>query len=52
MASIAATAEDRFAKLGLRLPEAPTPFGAYVPAVPTGDLENQDYRIGGIDQHR
>ncbi|HMF12103.1 MAG TPA: RidA family protein [Gemmataceae bacterium] len=32
------TAEDRLAKLGLHLPDAPTPFGAYVPAVQTGNL--------------
>src|SRR5438445_12045247 len=32
------TAEDRLAKLGIHLPDAPTPFGAYVPAVRTGNL--------------
>jgi enamine deaminase RidA (YjgF/YER057c/UK114 family) len=32
------TAEDRLGKLGIRLPDAPTPFGAYVPAVQTGNL--------------
>src|SRR5262249_32666963 len=32
------TAEDRLAKLGIHLPDAPTPFGAYVPAVQTGNL--------------
>ena len=32
------TAEDRLSKLGIHLPEAPTPFGAYVPAVQTGNL--------------
>jgi enamine deaminase RidA (YjgF/YER057c/UK114 family) len=32
------TAEERLAKLGIHLPDAPTPFGAYVPAVQTGDL--------------
>jgi enamine deaminase RidA (YjgF/YER057c/UK114 family) len=32
------TAEERLARLGIQLPEAPTPFGAYVPAVQTGDL--------------
>src|SRR5262245_20551780 len=32
------TAEDRLAKLGAHLPNAPTPFGAYVPAVQTGNL--------------
>ena len=32
------TAEDRLADLGIQLPEAPTPFGAYVPAVQTGNL--------------
>jgi enamine deaminase RidA (YjgF/YER057c/UK114 family) len=32
------TAEDRLAKLGIHLPDAPTPFGAYVPTVQTGNL--------------
>jgi enamine deaminase RidA (YjgF/YER057c/UK114 family) len=32
------TPEDRLAKLGIHLPDAPTPFGAYVPAVQTGNL--------------
>jgi enamine deaminase RidA (YjgF/YER057c/UK114 family) len=32
------TAEDRLAALGIHLPDAPTPFGAYVPAVQTGNL--------------
>ncbi len=32
------TAEDRLAKFGIHLPDAPTPFGAYVPAVQTGNL--------------
>jgi enamine deaminase RidA (YjgF/YER057c/UK114 family) len=32
------TAEDRLGKLGIHLPDAPTPFGAYVPAVQTGNL--------------
>src|SRR6266404_3202393 len=32
------TAEDRLTTLGLHLPDAPTPFGAYVPAVQTGNL--------------
>ena len=32
------TAEDRLAKLGIHLPDAPTPFGAHVPAVQTGNL--------------
>jgi enamine deaminase RidA (YjgF/YER057c/UK114 family) len=32
------SAEDRLAKLGIQLPDAPTPFGAYVPAVQTGSL--------------
>jgi enamine deaminase RidA (YjgF/YER057c/UK114 family) len=32
------TAGDRLAMLGIYLPEAPTPFGAYVPAVRTGNL--------------
>src|SRR6202035_4297684 len=32
------TAEDRLAKLGIHLPDAPAPFGAYVPAVQTANL--------------
>jgi enamine deaminase RidA (YjgF/YER057c/UK114 family) len=32
------TAEERLAELGIHLPDAPTPFGAYVPAVQTGSL--------------
>lgn len=32
------TAEERLAQLGLHLPDAPSPFGAYVPAVQTGNL--------------
>src|SRR3954452_14836851 len=32
------TAEDRLAKLGIHLPDPPTPFGPYVPAVQTGNL--------------
>jgi hypothetical protein len=31
-------AEDCLARLGIHLPDAPTPFGAYVPAVQTGNL--------------
>jgi enamine deaminase RidA (YjgF/YER057c/UK114 family) len=38
MATNLTTAEDRLAKLGLHLPEALTPVGAYVPAVQTGNL--------------
>jgi enamine deaminase RidA (YjgF/YER057c/UK114 family) len=38
MATKSTTAEDRLAKLGIHLPDAPTPFGAYVPAVQTGNL--------------
>src|SRR6478736_6667641 len=38
MTTNSTTAEDRLAKLGIHLPEAPTPFGAYVPAVQTGNL--------------
>jgi len=30
--------EDRLANLGIRLPDAPHPFGAYVPAIQTGNL--------------
>src|SRR5262245_36680056 len=32
------TAEDRLGKVGIQLPAAPTPFGAYVPAVQSGNL--------------
>ena len=32
------TAEDRLRELGIHLPDVPTPFGAYVPAVQTGNL--------------
>jgi hypothetical protein len=32
------TAEDRLAKLGIHLPDAPTPFGACAPAGQTGNL--------------
>src|ERR1700687_3098519 len=38
MTTDSTTAEDRLAKLGLHLPNAPTPFGAYVPSVQTGNL--------------
>ena len=38
MSANSMTAEDCLAKLGIHLPEAPTPFGAYVPAVQTGNL--------------
>ena len=38
MSTIATTAEDRLGQLGIHLPGAPTPFGAYVPAVQTGTL--------------
>jgi enamine deaminase RidA (YjgF/YER057c/UK114 family) len=38
MATNSTTAEERLAKLGIHLPDAPTPFGAYVPAVQTGNL--------------
>ena len=38
MTTNSTTAEDRLAKLGIHLPNAPTPFGAYVPAVQTGNL--------------
>ena len=32
------TAEQRLTSLGIQLPDPPTPFGAYVPAVQTGNL--------------
>ncbi len=34
----AATAVDRLTRLGIHLPDSPTPFGAYVPAVQTSNL--------------
>jgi enamine deaminase RidA (YjgF/YER057c/UK114 family) len=37
-ATLSKSAEERLAELGIALPDAPTPFGAYVPAVRTGDL--------------
>lgn len=38
MTTNATTAEARLAQLGIQLPDAPTPLGAYVPAVQTGNL--------------
>src|ERR1700742_2255612 len=38
MTTYAIAAEDRLRELGIRLPDASTPFGAYVPAVQTGNL--------------
>jgi enamine deaminase RidA (YjgF/YER057c/UK114 family) len=38
MSTNAPTAEERLANLGIQLPDAPTPLGAYVPAVQTGNL--------------
>ena len=38
MTTTSTAAEDRLAQLGLHLPGAPSPFGAYVPAVQTGSL--------------
>lgn len=38
MAPNLTSAEDRLARLGIHLPDAPAPFGAYVPAVQTGNL--------------
>ena len=38
MATNTTTAADRLSDLGIHLPDAPTPFGAYVPAVQTGNL--------------
>jgi len=38
MAPNLTAAEDRLARLGIHLPDAPAPFGAYVPAVQTGNL--------------
>ena len=38
MTSDTTAAENRLRELGIHLPDAPTPFGAYVPAVQTGNL--------------
>jgi enamine deaminase RidA (YjgF/YER057c/UK114 family) len=38
MTTNAMTAEARLAQLGIQLPDAPRPLGAYVPAVLTGNL--------------
>src|SRR4051794_12625812 len=38
MSTHASTSEGRLAELGIQLPDAPTPFGAYVPSVQTGNL--------------
>ena len=38
MTSDTTTAGGRLRDLGMHLPEAPTPFGAYAPAVQTGNL--------------
>src|SRR5712675_2087265 len=38
MTTNSTTAEDRLARLGIHLPDPPTPLGAYVPAVQTGNL--------------
>jgi enamine deaminase RidA (YjgF/YER057c/UK114 family) len=38
MTTKATTAEDRLTELGVHLPNAPMPFGAFVPAVQTGNL--------------
>ena len=38
MSTHSTTAEDRLAKLGLKLPVPPEPFGTYVEAVQTGHL--------------
>jgi len=38
MTTTSPTAEDRLAKLGIKLPAPPEPFGTYVEAVQTGNL--------------
>ena len=38
MTTNSTTAEDRLAKLGIHLPDVADAFGAYVPAVQTGNL--------------
>ena len=51
------SAEASLRELGIQLPQAPTPFGAYVEAVQTGDLlflsgmlpvENQKPKLAGM----
>jgi enamine deaminase RidA (YjgF/YER057c/UK114 family) len=43
------SAEASLRELGIQLPQAPTPFGAYVEAVQTGDLL---FLSGGMARHR
>ena len=38
MATNSTTAEERLTRLSIHLPDAPSPFGAYMPAVQTGNL--------------
>jgi enamine deaminase RidA (YjgF/YER057c/UK114 family) len=38
MATDSTTAEDRLARLGIKLPAPPEPFGTYAEAVQTGNL--------------
>src|SRR5207344_3472772 len=38
MSTDSTTAEDRLARLGIKLPAPPEPFGTYVEAVQTGNL--------------
>ena len=38
MTTNSTAAEDRLARLGIHLPDAPTPFDAYVLALQTGNL--------------
>jgi enamine deaminase RidA (YjgF/YER057c/UK114 family) len=38
MTTNSTVAEDRLAKLGVHLPDAPTPFSVYVPGVHTGNI--------------
>ncbi len=38
MVAQSGSSEQRLAKLGIQLPDPPTPFGAYVPAVQTASL--------------
>ncbi len=38
MTTNSSAVEDRLAELGIHLPDVSTPFGAYVPALQTGNL--------------
>src|SRR4051794_27829915 len=60
MTSLLTTPEDRLDQLGIHLPDPPTPFGGYVPAVLSGNLlflsgmlatEGHVVKVAGIVGH-